>query len=69
MILLSFPNRMACNKCGTGMLAQMHAFCHVDGLTARPRVPGASATVIGEDVAKQSKGLFSANDWQCAQYV
>jgi hypothetical protein len=37
---------------------------------ARPKVPGQiAATEIGEELAKQSKGLFSASDWQCATFV
>ena len=27
-----------------------------------------SGTEIGERFAEKSKGLFSANDWQCAKY-
>ena len=48
----NFPHRNTCNRCGT----------------PRPRPRGAGrgpAPVIGEAMAKNSKGLFSAEDWQC----
>ena len=28
-----------------------------------------SGTEIGKHVAEKSKGLFSADDWQCSKYV
>jgi len=51
---LNFARRDKCNKCGEAKQLNM-------------LVKNNTGTEIGERFAEKSKGLFSANDWQCAK--
>lgn len=46
----------------------MFLFCNTDK-TTDAKMMKAGGTEIGKTLAEKSRGLFSANDWQCKTYV
>lgn len=44
------------------------SFCCADK-TTDAKMMKAGGTEIGKTLAEKSRGLFSANDWQCKTYV
>lgn len=46
----------------------MFSFCCTDK-TTDAKMMKAGGTEIGKTLAEKSRGLFSANDWQCKTYV
>lgn len=49
---VNFARRTSCNRCGSDK-------------TTEAKMMKAGGTEIGKTLAEKSKGLFSANDWQC----
>uniref|UniRef100_A0A673N5L8 Zinc finger Ran-binding domain-containing protein 2 n=1 Tax=Sinocyclocheilus rhinocerous TaxID=307959 RepID=A0A673N5L8_9TELE len=49
---VNFARRTSCNRCGSEK-------------TTEAKMMKAGGTEIGKTLAEKSKGLFSANDWQC----
>jgi hypothetical protein len=47
----NFARRTTCNRCGV----------------AKPRAVGQGNVPVGKEMAEASKGMFSANDWQCSK--
>lgn len=46
----------------------MFSLCSTDK-TTDAKMMKAGGTEIGKTLAEKSRGLFSANDWQCKTYV
>ena len=53
---MNFARRTSCNRCGREK-------------TTEAKMMKAGGTEIGKTLAEKSRGLFSANDWQCKTYV
>lgn len=53
---VNFARRTSCNRCGREK-------------TTEAKMMKAGGTEIGKTLAEKSRGLFSANDWQCKTYV
>jgi len=49
---VNFARRTSCNRCGREK-------------TTEAKMMKAGGTEIGKTLAEKSRGLFSANDWQC----
>lgn len=50
------------------VLKKMFCF-HSTEKTTEAKMMKAGGTEIGKTLAEKSRGLFSANDWQCKTYV
>uniref|UniRef100_A0A8D0TUP5 Zinc finger Ran-binding domain-containing protein 2 n=1 Tax=Sus scrofa TaxID=9823 RepID=A0A8D0TUP5_PIG len=78
---VNFARRTSCNRCGRGKhlrklllrLYKQHFFISPDSYyiflfsekTTEAKMMKAGGTEIGKTLAEKSRGLFSANDWQC----
>jgi hypothetical protein len=81
---VNFARRTSCNRCGRGKylrkilfllyssLLSPHSYCIIflfSEKTTEAKMMKAGGTEIGKTLAEKSRGLFSANDWQCKTYV
>ncbi|KAG8507896.1 Zinc finger Ran-binding domain-containing protein 2, partial [Galemys pyrenaicus] len=58
---VNFARRTSCNRCGRGSYC---IFLFTEK-TTEAKMMKAGGTEIGKTLAEKSRGLFSANDWQC----
>ncbi|MEE6494762.1 hypothetical protein FKM82_001868 [Ascaphus truei] len=58
---VNFARRTSCNRCGRVSISLQSSL----EKTTEAKMMKAGGTEIGKTLAEKSRGLFSANDWQC----